>query len=146
MRATSSLASKLAALSLRGRHCLVTGGSGALGSAIAADMARAGARVTLVGRNEPRLRTALSQLPPSPSEPETVEKGSGHRYLVVGEKTGVKDIIAVRFLFPMLCLVSRSQVVAMSFHCFKRVLTRGRPRGRLTSSSTRPASRRPASS
>ena len=102
MRPTSSLASKLAALSLRGRHCLVTGGSGALGSAIAADMARAGARVTLLGRSEPRLRTTLSQLPPLPSDPESVsesvEKGD-HRYLVVDEERGVKDIIAVRFLF-----------------------------------------------
>lgn len=103
MRPTSSLASKLAALSLRGRHCLVTGGSGALGSAIAADMARAGARVTLLGRNEPRLRTALSQLPPLSSQSEygseSVEKGGEHRYLVVNEESGVKDIIAVRFFF-----------------------------------------------
>lgn len=104
MRPTSSLASTLAALSLRGRHCLVTGGSGALGSAIAADMARAGARVTLLGRSEPRLRTALTQLPPSaPSEPEAVEAVE-HRYLVVDEARGVKDIIAVRlFFFLFLC-------------------------------------------
>lgn len=94
MRATASLFSKLSpAVSLRGRHCLVTGGSGALGASIAASMALAGARVTLLGRNESKLRAALSELQPTP-EQGAVEQGS-HRYLVVGAGNEVKDAIAV---------------------------------------------------
>lgn len=95
MRATATLLSKFhPAISLQGRHCLITGGSGALGSSIAADMARAGARVTLLGRNEAKLRAALSEVQSSPPGQEAVEQ-SGHKYLVVGEENEVKDAITV---------------------------------------------------
>ncbi|SPO03347.1 uncharacterized protein DNG_06030 [Cephalotrichum gorgonifer] len=102
MRTTLSLASKFQpAISLHGRHCLITGGSGALGSSIAANMARAGARVTLLGRDELKLKDALAQLqsttaPPSlESGAEAVdEEGRRHRYLVIGDGREVKDLIA----------------------------------------------------
>lgn len=95
MRATPVLLSKFQpAISLHGRHCLVTGGSGALGSSIAADMARAGARVTLLGRDESKLRATLSEVQSVPPEQGAVEQNS-HRYLVVGEGNEVKDAIAV---------------------------------------------------
>lgn len=100
MRATASLFSKLnPAVSLHGRHCLITGGSGALGSSIAADMARAGARVTLLGRNESKLRDALAEVQSTPVGQEAVEKNS-HKYLVIGEGSEVKDVIAVCFTVP----------------------------------------------
>jgi NAD(P)-dependent dehydrogenase (short-subunit alcohol dehydrogenase family) len=111
VRAAASLASKAfrATISLHGRHCLVTGGSGALGASIAADMARAGARVTLLGRNEDKLRAALQAVVSSTSEnleadsagnrksvDRTASGESSHRYLVLGREGGeVKDIIAV---------------------------------------------------
>ena len=97
MRATTAVFSKLSpAISLHGRHCLITGGSGALGSSIAADMARAGARVTLLGRDESKLRAALSEVQSAASEQEGAEQGS-HRYLALGGESEVKDAIAVCF-------------------------------------------------
>lgn len=42
-------------LELHGRSVLIAGASGGLGSAIAADLARRGARLTLVGRDQQRL-------------------------------------------------------------------------------------------
>ena len=41
--------------SLAGKHALITGGSSGMGEEIARQMAAAGAKVTLVGRNEKRL-------------------------------------------------------------------------------------------
>ncbi|MBE3042591.1 SDR family NAD(P)-dependent oxidoreductase [Candidatus Bathyarchaeota archaeon] len=107
MRATTALASRLVttlrtttaalaskpqpaqslSLPLQGRHCLIAGGSGALGSSIAADMARAGARVTLLGRNKYKLHTALSQLQPV--------EGVEHKYLVMKTPTNKEFMNAI---------------------------------------------------
>jgi len=53
---------------LEGRVALVTGGSRGIGLCIATELAQAGARVVVVGRNEERARQAAANLP-----------GAGHR-------------------------------------------------------------------
>jgi NAD(P)-dependent dehydrogenase (short-subunit alcohol dehydrogenase family) len=47
---------------LSGRHAVVTGGGTGIGAAIAVELARAGARVTVVGRTPARLDAALERL------------------------------------------------------------------------------------
>lgn len=47
---------------LKGRKCLVTGGSRGIGLAIAKRVSREGAQLTLVGRNEDSLKKAIAQL------------------------------------------------------------------------------------
>jgi len=49
-------------LDLSGRTALVTGSTGGIGRAIAADLARAGARVVVNGRTEPRVDGAVTHL------------------------------------------------------------------------------------
>src|SRR5208337_4906503 len=49
--------------SLEGRHALVTGAGGGIGAAIAAALARTGARVSLAGRRPEPLRAAAAALP-----------------------------------------------------------------------------------
>ncbi|KAK1472511.1 short-chain dehydrogenase [Colletotrichum cuscutae] len=53
-----------ALLSLRARHCLITGAYGGIGAAIASRFAAEGALVTLLGRKEDKLRDLCAQLPP----------------------------------------------------------------------------------
>jgi NAD(P)-dependent dehydrogenase (short-subunit alcohol dehydrogenase family) len=48
---------------LEGQHAIVTGGGTGIGAAIAAELARLGARVTLVGRREDKLAETASRLP-----------------------------------------------------------------------------------
>jgi NAD(P)-dependent dehydrogenase (short-subunit alcohol dehydrogenase family) len=48
---------------LVGRHAVVTGGGRGIGAAIASALAAAGARVTLMGRNEAELKAKLERLP-----------------------------------------------------------------------------------
>jgi NAD(P)-dependent dehydrogenase (short-subunit alcohol dehydrogenase family) len=48
---------------LDGRHAVVTGGGRGIGAAIASALAAAGARVTLMGRNEAELKAKLETLP-----------------------------------------------------------------------------------
>ncbi|MGH3368152.1 MAG: oxidoreductase [Nocardioidaceae bacterium] len=47
---------------LSGKHALVTGGTGGLGHHVALELARAGARVTLTGRNEHALKETTDQI------------------------------------------------------------------------------------
>ncbi|KAJ0165166.1 3-oxoacyl-[acyl-carrier-protein] reductase [Colletotrichum tanaceti] len=55
-----------ALLPLRARHCLITGAYGGIGAAIATRFAAKGALVTLLGRNEDKLRDLCARLPPFP--------------------------------------------------------------------------------
>jgi 3-hydroxybutyrate dehydrogenase len=48
---------------LDGRHAVVTGGGRGIGAAIASALAAAGAKVTVMGRNEPQLRERAATLP-----------------------------------------------------------------------------------
>ncbi|KAJ1965809.1 3-dehydrosphinganine reductase [Dipsacomyces acuminosporus] len=47
---------------VKGRHCYVTGGSQGLGKAVAKDLARRGAHVTIVARREAVLKDALGEI------------------------------------------------------------------------------------
>ncbi|MFT6868324.1 MAG: 3-oxoacyl-[acyl-carrier protein] reductase [Cyclobacteriaceae bacterium] len=58
-------------ISLKGHHALVCGSSQGIGAAIVMQMAKSGAKVTLVARNESRLLQILSEL-----------KGDGHKIFV----------------------------------------------------------------
>src|SRR5688572_10559979 len=62
-------------ISLKGRRALVGGASRGLGRAIALQLAASGAQVTLVARNEQRLKEVLAQL--------STAAGQTHDYLVV---------------------------------------------------------------
>src|SRR5690606_8342019 len=48
--------------SLSGKIAIITGGTGALGSAMALGLARAGARVGVLGRREARAREVVAQI------------------------------------------------------------------------------------
>lgn len=61
-------------ISLKGKHALVGGSSRGIGHAIACQLARSGARVTLAARNEALLATTVAEL--------TRETGTKHGYLV----------------------------------------------------------------
>ncbi|KAI0375586.1 oxidoreductase [Pilatotrama ljubarskyi] len=56
----------------RGRHCLVTGGSSGAGLAMATLLVKSGAHVSIVARNEERLRKALEELEKHRQSPEQV--------------------------------------------------------------------------
>src|SRR6187402_1639947 len=62
-------------ISLKGRRALVGGASRGLGRAIALQLAASGAQVTLLARNEQRLKEVLAQL--------STVAGQTHNYLVV---------------------------------------------------------------
>ena len=62
-------------ISLKGRKALVGGSSRGLGKAIAIELAQCGAEVTLMARNEAKLKMVLAELPSS--------LGQQHNYLVV---------------------------------------------------------------
>jgi short-subunit dehydrogenase len=52
----------MSTLSLVGKYCVITGATGGIGSAIARRFAQEGAWITLVGRDEARLRGKLNEL------------------------------------------------------------------------------------
>ncbi len=62
-------------ISLKGKQALVGGASRGLGKAIALQLARCGAAVTLMARNEEKLKMVMAEL--------SVEAGQQHNYLVV---------------------------------------------------------------
>ena len=62
-------------ISLKGKKALVGGSSGGIGKAIAQQLAASGASVTLVARNESKLKFVLDNL--------STSEGQSHQYLVV---------------------------------------------------------------
>lgn len=72
---------------LKNKKALVGGSSGGIGKAIAQQLAESGASVTIMARNEEKLKTALESLPTS--------EGQTHQYLVVdfSDYEGYKKII-----------------------------------------------------
>ncbi|KAI8320424.1 NAD(P)-binding protein [Martensiomyces pterosporus] len=55
---------------VKGRHCYVTGGSQGLGKAVAKDLARRGAHVTIVARREAVLKEALEEVKAAAASPK----------------------------------------------------------------------------
>lgn len=78
-------------ISLKNKRALVGGSSGGLGKAIAQQLAASGASVTLMARNEDKLKTVLESLATS--------EGQSHHYLVVdfSDYEGYKTIISKYF-------------------------------------------------
>jgi len=80
---------------LAGRHALVTGAGGGIGSAVAAELARHGARVTLVGRSYERLREACNAI--GGTEPisgdVTDEKSVAQTFATARSRFGDVDIL-----------------------------------------------------
>jgi 3-oxoacyl-[acyl-carrier protein] reductase len=78
-------------ISLIGKKALVGGSSGGIGKAIAQQLAASGASVTIMARNEEKLKTTLKSL--------TTPEGQNHQYLVVdfSDYEGYKKIIANYF-------------------------------------------------
>ncbi|MBD0850658.1 SDR family oxidoreductase [Maribacter arenosus] len=62
-------------ISLKGKNVLIGGSSRGIGRAIAQQMAESGANVTLMARNEAKLKSILQQMP--------AQDGQKHRYLLV---------------------------------------------------------------
>ncbi|MFT5736648.1 MAG: 3-oxoacyl-[acyl-carrier protein] reductase [Maribacter sp.] len=62
-------------ISLIGKKALIGGASGGIGKAIAMQLAESGASVTLMARNEEKLKTALQSI--------SISEGQSHQYLVV---------------------------------------------------------------
>ncbi|WP_027078328.1 SDR family oxidoreductase [Maribacter antarcticus] len=78
-------------ISLIGKKALVGGASGGIGKAIAIQLAESGASVTLMARNEQKLKTTLQSL--------SISERQSHRYLVVdfSDYKGYKKIISAYF-------------------------------------------------
>lgn len=78
-------------ISLKNKKALVGGSSGGIGKAIAQQLAESGASVTLMSRNEDKLKTIVSNLP--------TDQGQAHQYLVVdfSDFEGFKKIISEYF-------------------------------------------------
>lgn len=78
-------------ISLENKSALVGGSSGGIGKAIAQQLAASGASVTLMARNEAKLREVLKSLPAS--------EGQAHDYLVVdfSDYVGFKERISAFF-------------------------------------------------
>ncbi len=51
-------------MSAAGRHAVITGGGSGVGAAVATAMAKAGAKVTILGRREPPLQEVAASHPP----------------------------------------------------------------------------------
>ena len=79
---------------LTGRHAVVTGGAGGIGSAISERLAALGATVTIMGRNQDRLTRAAERIggaaiPCDVTEPAAVERAFGE----AAERSGPVDIL-----------------------------------------------------
>jgi NAD(P)-dependent dehydrogenase (short-subunit alcohol dehydrogenase family) len=71
-------------MELRGKGALVTGASKGLGAALAAELARAGARVALVARGEPELQRAAERIRAAGGEAHALPADVGDKRAVHG--------------------------------------------------------------
>lgn len=78
-------------ISLKNKNALVGGSSGGLGKAIAQQLAASGANVTLMARNEEKLKRAISEL--------STTEGQQHQYLVAdfSDLESFKKVVAGYF-------------------------------------------------
>ena len=78
-------------ISLKNKKALVGGSSGGIGKAIAQQLASSGASVTLMARNEDKLKSAMKSL--------SISEGQSHQYLVLdfSDYEGFKKIISEFF-------------------------------------------------
>jgi len=78
-------------ISLKNKKALVGGSSGGIGKAIAEQLAKSGASVTLMSRSEDKLKNIVSNL--------STDQGQTHQYLVVDftDFEGYKEIISTYF-------------------------------------------------
>ncbi|PHQ62464.1 MAG: short-chain dehydrogenase [Maribacter sp.] len=78
-------------ISLKNKRALVGGSSGGIGKAIAQQLAESGASVTIMARNEEKLKAAIKHL--------STTEGQKHQYLVVdfSDFEGYKKIISCYF-------------------------------------------------
>ena len=78
-------------ISLKNKKALVGGSSRGIGKAVAQQLAESGASVTLMARNEEKLKSIISQLP--------TDQGQTHQYLVVdfSDLEAYKKIIGTYF-------------------------------------------------
>jgi len=75
------------AITLKGKHVLITGGSSGIGEAVAALCAAQGAKVTLLARKMPELQAARSRLQSASTTTESVEA-------VSADVTKAEDMVA----------------------------------------------------
>jgi NAD(P)-dependent dehydrogenase (short-subunit alcohol dehydrogenase family) len=130
---------------LAGRHALVTGAAGGIGSAIAAALAAEGARVTLAGRRAEALDAARAPLP-DPSRhgiaafDVTDEAGVGRAFAAAEAERGPLDILVANagaapsapFAKTDRALWDATLALNLTgtFHCFRAAAAGMQPRGR----------------
>jgi NAD(P)-dependent dehydrogenase (short-subunit alcohol dehydrogenase family) len=87
------ISATMTAFDLQGKHILVTGASSGIGRGVATQLASVGARLTVVGRNEERLRGVLKALEGMVPKPPT--KAAGDAAGQVATTMSSKDELGV---------------------------------------------------
>ena len=106
-------------LDLSGKRAIVCGSTKGIGRAVAVELASLGADVTLLARNEERLRAVLKELPSQHgqrheylvadfSEPETLRKHHGSRFAL--EPKSVPRAARLKSPMSLFILQSRAKV------------------------------------
>ncbi len=81
-------------MKLRGKNCIVTGGTAGIGFAVAQELCAHGAHVTLCGRDAGRLDRALTQLPDARGVIADVAQEAGRQRLVdSAREVGCLDLL-----------------------------------------------------
>ena len=75
-------------LNLKNKNALICGSTAGIGKASAMELAALGANITLIARNEEKLKNVLSKLP--------TENGQNHNYLLAdfSEPTTLKETLS----------------------------------------------------